>query len=204
MLCLFPHQSRVRSFGRTLSGPAALVLRLFLSFAYTPARLSQETFMARLITNGRYFLLLALLTLTPRPMHTQESHPSDRISAQISAVLSAQRDAWNRGDVRAFMDGYWNSPDVTFSGSSGVTRGWQAVLSRYQQRYATKEAMGQLDFSELEIRTLSPSSAMVLGRWHLTLASGDVAGVFTLVFQHFPSGWKIIHDHTSQVPGVGH
>ncbi len=155
--------------------------------------------MTGLDRKGRSFLLLAVLALVPRLLHAQ-AHPSAELSQQIRAVLSTQQDAWNRGDVRAFMDGYWNSPDVTFSGSSGVTRGWQAVLSRYQQRYATREAMGQLDFSDLEIRSLGPTSAMVLGRWHLALASGDVGGVFTLVLQYFPSGWKIIHDHTSQVP----
>ncbi|PYU05389.1 MAG: DUF4440 domain-containing protein, partial [Acidobacteria bacterium] len=26
---------------------------------------------------------------------------------------------------------------------------------------------------------------------------------FTLVFQRFPAGWKIIHDHTSVVPPPG-
>ncbi|MGB2627890.1 MAG: nuclear transport factor 2 family protein [Candidatus Acidiferrum sp.] len=156
--------------------------------------------MTRLNRNCRHFLLFVLLVSAPRPAHPQEAHPADRVSAQVSAVLSAQKEAWNRGDVRAFMDGYWNSPDVTFSGASGVTRGWQAVLDRYQQRYATKEAMGQLDFSDLEIRPLGPTSAMVLGRWQLTRGSGNVGGVFTLVFAQFPSGWKIIHDHTSQVP----
>ena len=29
--------------------------------------------------------------------------------------------------------------------------------------------------------------------------SGDIGGVFTLVWQKFPDGWKIIHDHTSAV-----
>ena len=27
----------------------------------------------------------------------------------------------------------------------------------------------------------------------------DVGGVFTLVWQRFPDGWKIVHDHTSAV-----
>lgn len=155
--------------------------------------------MPYLNARSRYFLLVVLLALAPMLM-AQESHPSEPASAQISAVLRAQQDAWNRGDVRAFMVGYWNSPDVTFSGSSGITRGWQAVLARYEQRYSTRAAMGQLDFSDLEIRCLGSASAMVLGKWHLTLATGDLGGVFTLVFQRFPDGWKIIHDHTSQVP----
>ena len=60
-----------------------------------------------------------------------------------------------------------------------------------------KQAMGELQFSGLEIRMLGRDSAMVLGHWHLSRKLGDVGGVFTLIFQRFPAGWRIIHDHTS-------
>ena len=59
-----------------------------------------------------------------------------------------------------------------------------------------------LQFSQLEFRFLGPDAALVLGHWHLTRKSGDVGGVFSLVWQRFPEGWRIIHDHTSAVPGA--
>jgi uncharacterized protein (TIGR02246 family) len=118
----------------------------------------------------------------------------------IRALLAAQQSDWNRGDIPAFMAGYWNSPDLTFAGSKGFTRGWQPVVERYEKTYAGKEAMGTLDFSELEIRPLGPDAALVLGRWHLQRQAGDVGGIFTLVFKKFPEGWRIIHDHTTQTP----
>jgi ketosteroid isomerase-like protein len=61
--------------------------------------------------------------------------------------------------------------------------------------------MGTLDFSGLEFRFLGPDSALVLGRWHLKRGgeTGDIGGVFSLVLQRFPEGWRIIHDHTSAV-----
>lgn len=145
------------------------------------------------------FILLALGIghLTP----AQSLHPTgDRSSIEITQVLTRQQSAWNAGDIPSFMNGYWNSPELSFSGSNGVSRGWQAVLVRYQHNYPDKSAMGHLDFSDLEIHSLSDSAALVLGKWHLKRDSGDVGGVFTLVFQRFPDGWKIIHDHTSQVP----
>jgi uncharacterized protein (TIGR02246 family) len=117
----------------------------------------------------------------------------------IRAVLDAQQSAWNRGDVNAFLVGYWHSNELTFSGSSGVSRGWDSVLARYKKNYPDRAAMGQLDFSELEFRFLGPDAALVLGRWHLTREKDDVGGVFSLVWQCFPEGWKIIHDHTSAV-----
>lgn len=131
----------------------------------------------------------------------QGARQSDR--AAIQAVLDAQQQAWNRGDVDAFLTGYWHSPDLTFSGSSGVSRGWDGVLARYKKNYPDRAAMGQLDFSNLEFRFLGPDAALVLGHWHLqrdpVKGGGDIGGVFSLVWQRFPEGWKIIHDHTSAV-----
>ena len=124
---------------------------------------------------------------------------SERDRAAITAVLEAQQAAWNRGDVDVFLEGYWRSPDVTFSGSSGTVRGWEAVRARYKKTYAAREAMGQLQFSLLEFRFLGHDAALVLGHWHLTRVKGDVGGVFSLVWQRFPEGWRIIHDHTSAV-----
>ena len=115
----------------------------------------------------------------------------------IRAVLSAQQAAWNRGDIPAFLKGYWNSPELTFSGPNGTARGYDGVLDRYQKAYPDKQAMGELEFSGLEVRMLGRDAALVLGHWQLTRKVGDVGGVFSLIFQRFPDGWRIIHDHTS-------
>jgi uncharacterized protein (TIGR02246 family) len=127
----------------------------------------------------------------------REERTADREA--ITAVLAAQQSAWNRGDVDAFLTGYWRSPELTFSGSSGVARGWEGVLARYRKNYPDRAAMGRLDFSNLEFRFLGPDAALVLGHWHLKREKDDLGGVFTLVWQRFPDGWKIIHDHTSAV-----
>ena len=124
-----------------------------------------------------------------------DSRPS--ASADIHAVLDDQRAAWNRGDIEAFMKGYWNSPALSFAGTSGITRGWEPVMERYRKNYPDTDAMGHLDFSDIEIRLLGNEAALVLGRWHLNRANDAPGGVFTLVFQRFPEGWRIIHDHTS-------
>jgi len=123
----------------------------------------------------------------------------DTDTKAIDELLKAQQAAWNRGDVDAFLVGYWRSPELTFSGGNGVSRGWDGVLARYKKSYPNHAAMGQLEFSDLEFRFLGPDAALVLGQWHLKRESGDIGGVFTLVWQKFPDGWKIIHDHTSAV-----
>ncbi len=143
--------------------------------------------------------LFAILASAGNIHSSPKISPDPDPSQKITAVLTMQQTAWNQGDIPAFMKGYWNSPELTFSGSSGVSRGFDAVLARYQRNYANPSVMGHLDFSDLEIHSLGDSAAMVLGKWHLTRTSGDVGGVFTLVFQRFPDGWRIIHDHTSSV-----
>jgi ketosteroid isomerase-like protein len=146
-------------------------------------------------------LLLLFLwgaTLDPAALYSQsipEISPAD--SAGIRAVLDAQQAAWNRADIPVFLKGYWNSPNLTFSGSNGTVRGYDGLLERYRKSYPDAQAMGHLEFAGLELRSLGPDSALVLGKWHLARSLGDIGGVFTLVFERFPEGWRIIHDHTS-------
>lgn len=115
----------------------------------------------------------------------------------IKSVLTAQQEAWNQGDVDKFLVGYWHSPDLTFSGSSGISRGWDGVMARYKKSYPDRATMGHLDFSGLEFHFLGKDATLVLGHWHLKRDKGDVGGVFSLVWQRFPEGWRIVHDHTS-------
>lgn len=150
-----------------------------------------------LVAGAALILLFALGMRTGKQTRAAEGREADK--AAITAVLDAQQAAWNRGDVDAFLAGYWHSPELTFSGSSGVSRGWDGVLARYKENYPDQRAMGKLDFSELEFRFLGPDAALVLGRWHLKRDNGDIGGVFSLVWQRFPEGWKIVHDHTSAV-----
>jgi uncharacterized protein (TIGR02246 family) len=139
-----------------------------------------------------------LLTFAPVGFRGLASPAVDPpVDAAVRAILDEQRAAWNRGDVAAFMKGYWNSPDLTFAGSTGVTRGWEPVMARYHKSYPDAAAMGHLDFSAIEVHPLGKDAALVLGRWHLKRANDEPGGVFTLVFQKLPEGWRIIHDHTS-------
>jgi beta-aspartyl-peptidase (threonine type) len=119
--------------------------------------------------------------------------------AAVEAVLRAQRDAWNRHDLDAFMSGYWKSPELTFFSGAKESSGWQATYDRYRATYASPgHEMGNLDFSQLRIQIVGGDAAFVRGAWRLTLSDGKTPhGLFTLVLRKFPEGWKIVHDHTS-------
>lgn len=119
------------------------------------------------------------------------------IQTQITRLLAAQDNAWNRGDIAGFMEVYWDHGDLRFASGGAINRGWQATMDGYQARYPDETAMGELSFSNLEIKVLSPHYAQVFGRWGLKRDKDTPGGLFTLLFQKIDGQWKIISDHTS-------
>lgn len=138
-----------------------------------------------------------VLLMSAIPAYSQSANAISRIKSDIVAVMDAQAAAWNRGDVDGFMLGYWNSSELVFVSGANVTRGWQPTLDRYKKTYNSREKMGILRFSELEINVISKDAAVVLGSWALTRANDSPGGKFTLIFRKFRAGWRIVHDHTS-------
>ena len=127
----------------------------------------------------------------------QSDKRKTKISDEIRKVLDEQTAAWNRGDLEGFMQGYWKSEKMIFISGKSVSRGWQAALDGYKRGYDTKEKMGTLSFSELEIDVLSKKSAVVIGRFTLVRKKDKPTGIFTLTFRKVKGDWRIIVDHTS-------
>jgi ketosteroid isomerase-like protein len=123
--------------------------------------------------------------------------------AEIQSVLREQQEAWNRGDIDGFMNGYARSPSTVFVSEDEVRRGWETVRERYRQKYSDHSKMGTLTFSDIEIMPLLADAAIVLGRWRLKRANDEPHGRFTLIFKRLPEGWRIVHDHTSAAPPPG-
>jgi uncharacterized protein (TIGR02246 family) len=142
-------------------------------------------------------VLLAVLFAQLAAARAQES--SAAAMAAIQKAIQTQEEAWNRGDVDAFMKFYKDSPDTTFIGKT-VQQGYAPILERYKKAYPDKDAMGKLDFSAIAVRSLGADYAVVTGRFHLArnaAGGGDASGIFSLVWEKTPEGWKIILDHTS-------
>ena len=156
----------------------------------------------------RFLLFIIALTLTSAASFNTDAQQNNQAQvkphsrdaktiAAVRAVLDAQVAAWNRGDIEGFMDGYWRSPETVFVSGDTVTHGWQTVLDRYKKGYDTRDKMGTLTFSDLEIKVIGKDTAVAMGRWQLTRAQDTPHGRFTLIFRRTQQGWRIIHDHTS-------
>lgn len=139
---------------------------------------------------------LILLSIVIAVLSLSISAQSNDAEAAIRKVMDDQAVAWNQGNIEAFMDGYWKSDKLVFV-STKVTRGWQQTLDNYKKSYPTKEKMGTLTFSDLEITMLSKDAAVVLGSWSLERATDKPGGKFTLIFRKFKESWRIVHDHTT-------
>jgi uncharacterized protein (TIGR02246 family) len=146
---------------------------------------------------------LALLPAGAWAAHGGALHPDAKQA--VAAVLEIQAQAWNRGDLLAFVSVY--KEDTLFVSPTGLTRGRTAVLERYRDRYPDRAAMGRLAFEieDLRVFTGPPdcggktavTSAAVVGRWQLTYPEGereDASGLTLLVLEPHPGGWQIVHD----------
>lgn len=132
---------------------------------------------------------LLLFFLLPFLSYSQEK--------EILQVMKDQQTAWNKGDINGFMKGYWKNDSLLFIGSKGPTYGWQKTLDNYKKSYPNQEKMGVLEFSDQKVKMLGKNYAYVFGKWKLVRANDTPNGIYTLIFQKFRDGWKIISDHTN-------
>ena len=139
----------------------------------------------------------APLTAQDRPL--AQLRTLSRQELDIIKVLTAQENAWNRGDLDGFLRGYKESPDTLFIGRQ-ISRGFNPLVEDYRHNYPTKDAMGTLTFSDLETHLLDEHFAVVLGKYRVDRskkAGGPADGFFSLVLEDTEKGWKIVVDHTT-------
>lgn len=117
--------------------------------------------------------------------------------AQIRNLLYTQTQAWNRGDLEAFMQTYWKSDSLMFIGKSGVKWGWEETLNNYKKGYPDTTAMGQLSFDIIQIKRLSVMYYSVVGQWMLKRTIGDLSGHYSLLLRKIKGRWVIVADHSS-------
>jgi len=123
---------------------------------------------------------------------------SKKDDAALKAILKNQQEAWNKGDLDGFMEGYWQSDSLKFIGKNGITYGWKATLDRYKKGYPDKATMGILQFTILHIDSISKDAILMVGKWYLKRnEKGDVGGHFSLLWRKIKGKWVICADHSS-------
>lgn len=148
-----------------------------------------------IITNGygmkRLYLFITFVTVLNIGYAQQ---PDEKA---IQKIMDDQVFYWNKGDLDNFVKGYWKNDSVMFIGSKGIVYGYDNTLDRYKKSYKNAAEMGQLKFTILHLKRLSPEYYFLTGRFDLKRTVGDLSGHFTLLFQKIKGEWKIISDHSS-------
>jgi uncharacterized protein (TIGR02246 family) len=135
-----------------------------------------------------------LLAQSPDQMYT-----ATREQLDVTKVVLAQEDAWNKGDLEAYLSHFKDAKD-TEAILGGPVRGLEAIRSAYHANFPNKEAMGTLEQSEVEVRELGPDFALATGKYRLTRSrhgGGDAQGTFTEIFQKTAAGWQLIFSETT-------
>jgi uncharacterized protein (TIGR02246 family) len=125
------------------------------------------------------------------------SQAQSKDEQQIRNLLQTQVEAWNRGDLEAFMQTYWKSDSLMFIGKNGIKWGWDETLANYKKGYPDTAAMGKLSFNIIQVKRLSVMYCYVVGKWMLTRSIGDLSGHYDLLLRKIKGKWVIISDHSS-------
>jgi ketosteroid isomerase-like protein len=136
------------------------------------------------------FVLICLFSLQAQAQKINDKQA-------ILNLLEKQRGDWNKGNVEAFMQGYWKSDSLLFVGKSGATYGWQKTLDNYKKGYPDKAAMGFLTFGIKKVELLTKDRAFVLGSWNVKQEKNELKGYFTLLLRKINGVWKVVVDHSS-------
>lgn len=116
----------------------------------------------------------------------------------IDSVLEAMTVAWNRDDLAGHVAPYTDSASYTMG--SGLIVGRDTIHATTNRYWGRPDGLaGTLSFSDVRVVRLGSRHALVTGAF---LVAGvqpgrDARGRFTLVMEHGPGGWRIVHDHSS-------
>ena len=119
-------------------------------------------------------------------------------TATAVVFLRASSEAWNRGDLEAFVDDYARDSTTTFVAGGRVQYGWDWIHDNYYTHWwDLGSERDSLRFEDVAARSLGSDYLLTTARF--VLFRGDsvtASGPFTLLMQRIEGEWKIIHDQT--------
>ena len=140
------------------------------------------------------FIFIAVLASCNNKISTPKSDTDAKV--EIKKIMKMQEEAWDNGDIKQFMEGYWNNDSLKFVGSKRITYGWQTTLDNYIKAYPDTTIMGKLHFDIDLIEKLGEGTYYLIGRYKLQREKDEPSGYFNLIWKNINGDWKIITDMT--------
>lgn len=147
--------------------------------------------------------LLAVVCLACRPAAPPSRPAPDAavLTRQFETQFQRSADAWNRGDLDAFVSDYAADTLPTFMAGGHLHRGHEWIREHYAPLFQPGARRDSLRFEEFHVRPLTDDLALITARFILFRGDSTTAsGPFTLLMQYQAKGWKILHDHSSSDP----
>jgi ketosteroid isomerase-like protein len=120
-----------------------------------------------------------------------------QVNEQIRSRFKEATEAWNRGDLNAYLAGYWDSEGTRWISGGMIIRGVESIRARYKSLYDSTEKLGKLEVKDLEIDILTDGDALVVGKWSHTADQLARVGVFTIHMKKIQGEWFMATDHAS-------
>jgi ketosteroid isomerase-like protein len=142
------------------------------------------------------FVLFLLLPMVTFAAASSAETNTDSINA-IQSDLNNFATSWNQGEAKEIVKHY-KKGNSTILISSTMIRGYKNIGAFFHKNYPSKNEMGTITFSHVEINLLSPRYAMATGEWSIQRnKGGHTGGIFSVLYENTLQGWKIALDHTS-------
>lgn len=143
----------------------------------------------------RCTLLFAILFSINNIVSAQSKDVKD-----IIALMRTEEEAWNRGDIDAYVNLYapGDSTRMIYFGGNGVTHGKDSILAFYK-KYWPKEKMGHLTLQHDGIEKISNEYYYVSGFFNVSYPSNkEVKGRFSGLVKKIKGKWYLYTDHSGQ------
>ncbi len=144
-------------------------------------------------------LIVCALTFCGARAQPDKLYTASHQQLEVVKIVLAQEASWNRGDLEGFIARFKDDPD-TQAVLGARARGMAAIRMAFRINYPNRDAMGALDYSDVEARELGDNYCLATGKYHVERskkAGGAADGTFTEVFEKTAAGWQIIFSETT-------
>ena len=128
------------------------------------------------------------------------------LAGEIRAEVARYVAAVNAGSAGAVAELYERGATASTLGDGHITLGWDSVAASYRDAYrALRDIRMEIPGDSVTVVALGGNAALALFPYRWTLGPAGrgtvLRGAMTLVYRRTPSGWRIVHDHTSTLQG---
>lgn len=128
----------------------------------------------------------------------QDKTPAESVFEKkktLIALLKKQESDWNRADLTAFLQPYWDSDTLVTVNIRGLKYGKSSLERQLRKDFPDSSSMGHLDYEVIHISLIGEKDALLTGKWLRKNEKKFRGGYFTILLRKTGSRWVIISEH---------